>query len=372
MLKRFILIFILAVLLFSSFPVDAENNTSGDIPSNWAGSYVDNVKNIPSLGIDRLANNYQKDITRGEFAYLSVKLYEYYTGQEILEGRKYFKDTADEWVLKAKRAGLINGYSDNTFRPNESIRREEIAAMFVNVFIAADMLYKESSSEIFKDDSSISKWAKRSVYIAKANNIISGIGGNIFNPSGLVTREQAFVMLSNVVSSVKPDLLRQPKLGVDKIVLKDVESSTQTNIRNSISPNIRVDKIDYPFEPDDSVLGQWNAVDYVSDPLLFNPEKPHTAWLFLDSVIFYESGSYEYRTYDYYENGTWVEKSEYRLFQAKWTKGLVMENNQDQITSSRYFLATVENKEYLFLEYKNGDYIYRNATPRYYVFTKSE
>jgi hypothetical protein len=138
-----------------------------------------------------------------------------------------------------------------------------------------------------------------------------------------------------------------------------------------VQNNIRVDKTDYPFEPDDSVLGHWEAVDYVSDPLLFNSEKSRTTWLFLDSVIFYESGSYEYRTYDYYENGTWVEKSEYRSFPAKWTKGVVMEKNQDEATSSRYFLATVENKEYLFLEYKNGDYIYRNATPWYYVFKKA-
>ena len=125
--------------------------------------------------------------------------------------------------------------------------------MFVNVFTAANVLYKEPSSEPFKDDSVISNWAKKFVYIAKANNIISGIGGNIFDPSGLATREQAFIMLSNAVSSVTPNLLRLPKLGVDKITLRDVESSTQTNTRNSISPTIRVDKIDYPFEPDDLV-----------------------------------------------------------------------------------------------------------------------
>jgi len=67
-----------------------------------------------------------------------------------------------------------------------------------------------------------------------------------------------------------------------------------------------------------------------------------------------------------------VKKSEYRSLPAKWTKGLVIRNSPDEVTSSRYFLATVKNKEYLFLEFKNGDYIYRNATPWYYVFTRKE
>lgn len=372
MLKKLISAFVLVLMLFGSFPAEAENNMPGDTPSGWARPFVENVKSIPSLDIDRLANNYQNDITRGEFAYLSVKLYEYYTSQKILDGYKSFKDTTDEWVLKAKRAGLINGYSDKTFRPNESIRREEIAAMFVNVFIAADVLHKESLVELFNDDNSISEWAKKSVYIAKANNIINGIGSNNFNPSGFATREQAFVMLSKAISSVTVNVLRVPKLGVDKIVLREVESSVVPNPWNSISTNVRLDKTDYPFESDDSVIGIWNAVDYVSDPLLFNPERQYTPSLFLSSVIFYDTGLYESRTYEYYENSTWTKKAEYRSFPAKWTKGLVMENNQDNIASSRYFIATVNDKEYLFLEYKNGNYVYRNAASWYYVFTKSE
>ena len=128
-LQGFIVGFLTCALLFSSFsfPAKAENGTTSEKPSSRASDYIKNLKNIPSLGIDKLANNYQKDITRGEFAYLSVKLYEYYTGQEILGGIKCFKDTADEWVLKAKRAGLISGHvCQCIYRSQRAIQRTVI------------------------------------------------------------------------------------------------------------------------------------------------------------------------------------------------------------------------------------------------------
>lgn len=357
-MKKFIMGFLTAALLFTAIPVRAANNVTDDAPSNWAIDFIENVKNNLSLGVDRLANNYQKYITRGEFAYLSVNLYEYFTNQKIITGIKCFKDTEDEWILKAKRAGLVNGYSDKTYRPNNNIRREEIAVMFINVLVAADTIYKDSVPELFQDDEKISSWAKKSVYIAKANNIINGVGENNFDPSGFATREQALVMLSKAVSSVTINLLRLPKLGVDEIVLREVESTIQPNIHNSISENIIVDKADYPFEPDYTVLGQWISVDFVSDPLLYNPEKPFIASLSLKGVDFFDTGIIE------------LIISENRSIYSKWTKGLVMQNYLHEHSSSRYFIASVQGKEYLFLEWKSGDYIYRNVTPAYYVFTR--
>lgn len=355
-IQGFVIVFMVCALIFSgmSFPTKAE--TAGDTPSSWAVDSIAALSFIPSLGVEKLENNYQQNITRGEFAYLSVKLYEYLTGQEILDGIKCFKDTAEEWVLKAKRAGLISGYSDQTFRPDDSIIREEIATMFVNVFTASDALYKDSPSDPFSDDDKISDWAKKAVYTAKANSIISGIGDSIFNPSGLVTHEQALVMLSNAVNYIKPSLMRFPKLDVDKIVLRDVESSVVPSTRPDLSTTMRVDKTDYPFEMDDFVIGTWNTIDFVSDPLLFDPEKKAAASLYMNSVTFRENGVFMYGS----PGGSYL----------YWTKGLVIHKNDK--TASRYFIATVGGKPYLFMEWKSGDYTYRNMEPSYYVFTKSE
>lgn len=361
-MEKSILYLLIAVLLFTSLlsgnAVQALNNEIGDIPSSWAVSYIDQVMGISALGIDKLDSNYQKNIMRGEFAYLSVKLYEYLAGYKILDGIKFFKDTDDPWVLKAKRAGLITGYNDKTFRPNDNIRRDEIAAIFVNVFTAADTVYKNTSTEPFADDGKIANWAKKSVYIAKANGIIGGVGGNNFDSSGFATREQTLVMLAKALSSVTPNIIRIPKLGVDKIMLREVETTKQ-NITLSTGPAvINVDKADYPFEPDDSILGQWTSADLVSDPLLFNPAYQQFSELNLQSVTFRENGIVEKVS----KNGT---------RQDTWTKGLIMTNYLHEHLSSRCFLATVDGNVYLFYEWKTGDYIYRNSTSfMYYVFTK--
>ena len=361
---------LLMTISFLRIPIIAENNSNADSPpSNWANDHIIIIKNTSGINIDSLMSKYQCNITRGEFAYLGVKLYEYYTGQEIIAGERYFTDTTDEWVLKAKRAGLVNGYPDNTYGAKENIHREQITALFVNVFIAADVIYKNETPDLFADDSTISNWAKKSVYLAKANNIISGIGENKFDPTGFATREQALVMLSKAITYIQKNI-RLPKRGIDKIVLRDVESSIQNAALISGPTNIRVDKADYPFEADNLVLGQWIPVDFVSDPLVFDPVIKYTGNLHYDSVVFSKNGIFEYRTYEYYENGNWVNKSEYRSIPATWTKGLIMQNYLHEHTSSRYFLALVKNKEYLFLEFRNGDYIYRNATPQYYVFIR--
>lgn len=341
----------------------AEIEEIGNVPSSWAEACISGIKSEPEINVDRLLSDYQEKITRADFAYLGVMLYKYYTGREIMTGERYFSDTTDEWVLKAKKAGIVNGYSNKKYKPNDYIRRDEIAVLFINILKAADVSFEDASSELFSDDSQIAGWAKEAVYIAKVNHIISGIGNDKFYPAGYATREQSLVMLYNAMTEIQRNLTRPLKLGIDRIALREIESSIQSGIR--------VDKVDYPFEADDAVLGQWVAIDLIDNPLLFNPEVPYRKHLILDSVVFHEGGTFEERTYYHYENDTYVLKTQYRSFPYFWTNGLVIQkDNPHDMTASRYFIASVNDEEYLFLEFKNGDYVYRDATPSFHVFKR--
>lgn len=340
-----------------------EINEESDMPSLWAEAAISDIKNSTEITVDKLLSDYQENITRADFAYLGVKLYEYYTGREIMTGERYFTDTTDEWILKARKAGIVNGYSNRKYKPKNFIRRDEIATLFINVFKAAGVSYVDASSDLFDDDSKIAEWAKESVYIAKANKIIKGIGVNTYSPMSYATREQALIMLSNAMSEVERNLARSLRLGVDKIVLREIESTIQNGIR--------VDKTDYPFEADDAALGQWVAIDLIDNPLMFNPEVPKWSSLILDSVVFHDGGTFEERTYYHIEGDNYVRKSTYRSFSYFWTNGLVIEkSNPLAQTSSRYFIATVNEVEYLFLEFKNGDYTHHEATPGFHVFKR--
>lgn len=172
-----------------------------DQPATWAVSSVNALKSLNLLD-DSTFENYGSFTTRADFAYLGVKLYEYYTGKIAEVGSEKFLDSSDEWILKAKNLGIVSGYPDGSFKPNQLIKRDELAVLFVNVLKISDVTYAVYSGEVFSDDHQIASWAKESVYIAKANGIISGVGNNAFDAKSNATVQQSLVMLNNAIEKL--------------------------------------------------------------------------------------------------------------------------------------------------------------------------
>ena len=171
--------------------------------SDWAKAELEKAEAlglIPEIldGADLTA-----DITRAEFAAVSVKVYEALSGTPALPAvANPFTDTADPEILKAYNIGAVNGTSEATYSPNDLLNREQAAAMLTRVFkrvtlpgwtLATDASFKLDYTKpaLFADDSDISDWAKESVYFMAANNIINGVGNNKFAPKNITTEEQA-------------------------------------------------------------------------------------------------------------------------------------------------------------------------------------
>lgn len=183
------------MILLLSITLLTPANTFAAAPSTWAAPYVTAVTSEPELDVSQLLGVYQNRITRGEFAYLAVALYNYYTGTAPEAGLARFTDTTDPYVLAAKNAGIVSGYEDGSYRPSSEIRRDELATLFVNLFKATNINYQSADASRFADDAIIQSWAKSSVYIAKKNGVVSGVGSGNFNPAGTATREEALIML---------------------------------------------------------------------------------------------------------------------------------------------------------------------------------
>ncbi len=135
-------------------------------------------------------------ITRKEFAAVAVKMYEAITGKTA-KVSKYnpFTDTKNEDVLKAYRLGITNGTSDTTFSPNKSITREQMATMLCRGIERAGIdidVYK--GKKLFADDNDFSEYARNSIYFMADNDLINGVGDNLFSPKGTATREQALLI----------------------------------------------------------------------------------------------------------------------------------------------------------------------------------
>jgi len=86
--------------------------------------------------------------------------------------------------------GYINGYGDNTFRPNQPIKRNEFVKIFNKVFGLTN-----KSGVVFDDTKD--NWAKDEIDIAVTNKVAQGMGDNKFEPEKYITREEAAKMISN-------------------------------------------------------------------------------------------------------------------------------------------------------------------------------
>lgn len=104
------------------------------------------------------------------------------------------KDISGHWAEATIKdfisKGYINGYADNTFRPNNSITRAEFVTIVNNYFGLT-----KSSGKVFNDTKT--HWAKSAIDIAVTNGVCNGISTTEFKPNDPITREQASVMISN-------------------------------------------------------------------------------------------------------------------------------------------------------------------------------
>jgi len=135
-----------------------------------------------------------KNITRKEFAYVAVKLYEKISGIKTISfDNNPFSDIKDKEVIKAYNIGITQGTSKTTFSPNDLITREQMATMLTRALNKAGVNTSLENKSInkFSDDSEIGKWYTDSVYFMASNDIIKGVGNNKFSPKGNATREEA-------------------------------------------------------------------------------------------------------------------------------------------------------------------------------------
>ncbi|MCK8060349.1 MULTISPECIES: trypsin-like peptidase domain-containing protein [unclassified Fusibacter] len=172
-------------------------------PSNWSKESLDSLSSYQVLR-DSAFDNYQGDITRERFVYLSVKLYEEITGTQIVVNPEIkFTDTTDENSLKAATIGITTGVGDNRFDPSGSLTREQLAVFMVRTLELAGIELAEGTV-LFEDHAQISSWARSAVYKAKNNGILSGVGDNRIAPGSPTSEEQSLVVFKRILDAHSP------------------------------------------------------------------------------------------------------------------------------------------------------------------------
>lgn len=113
-----------------------------------------------------------------------------------------FTDVPDDtWYTKAviwaANNGIVNGVAKNTFAPDDSITREQIAAMLYRY--AGAEAAKEDKLSAFPDAAKVSDWAKEALNWAVASGLINGVananGTASLEPQATATRAQIATIL---------------------------------------------------------------------------------------------------------------------------------------------------------------------------------
>lgn len=138
---------------------------------------------VPSVGVEAASNSFS-DVKAGSFYYEAVK------------------------ALQAQ--GVIKGYADGTFKPDQKITRAEVAYI-----IASSLQLSSSSSSKFKDVQK-GQWYYDAVTALEKAGIMNGRTQDSFNPNELITRSE----LAKVIS-LGYDLKENPEVAKS---FKDINS----------------------------------------------------------------------------------------------------------------------------------------------------
>ena len=109
-----------------------------------------------------------------------------------------FSDVADNYTATAietlRLMGVLDGYSDGTFRPNAALTRAQFCKMAVYAMDGGSELGRYSTVTIFPDVKP-SFWASSYINMAAKKGVIAGFADGKFKPNQTVTAGQAVTIL---------------------------------------------------------------------------------------------------------------------------------------------------------------------------------
>ena len=104
----------------------------------------------------------------------------------------------------AAARGIVKGYDTGAFGPEDSVTREQLAAILYRYAQAKGYDTTQGGMAVreFSDSASISDWAQEAMAWAVNAQVLSGKGNGVLDPQGTATRAEVAQMLMNFVEHV--------------------------------------------------------------------------------------------------------------------------------------------------------------------------
>ena len=116
-----------------------------------------------------------------------------------IDMNEYYADA----VIWASTNGIVKGYDENTFGPDDNVTREQIAAILMRYADYKDLETTQNGDlSQFVDEELISDWARENVAWAVGAELINGRGNGILDPLGDATRAEVAAILQRFLEKL--------------------------------------------------------------------------------------------------------------------------------------------------------------------------
>ncbi|MGE5329106.1 MAG: S-layer homology domain-containing protein [Deltaproteobacteria bacterium] len=259
---------LISLFLMTTFFSNASSKKFKDVPSDhWANKAIQLMTDRKIIaGYDDSTFKPNNIINRAEFARMMVLA----LNIPIKDNpTATFKDVySNDWFFKDVESAkfYLTGFRTPTgdyFRPLKPAAREDMAVAIVKALGMENETADENILNKFSDAASISPNLKRYVAIAIKNEIMKGANKGkalIFQPNKPLTRAEAVVLLSNVIS--------EEKVTEEKVTYDNNSEKANTPAKNITDENIKESEADIDEEKAEELDAEENVEDEYTIPKL--------------------------------------------------------------------------------------------------------
>ncbi|AFQ19654.1 S-layer homology domain-containing protein [Bacillus thuringiensis] len=252
-----------------AFTAKAADNTDSlkfnDVPANhWSTKAIYDLTNRKVVqGYGNNIFGFGDNVTRGQVArmiYMYVKPADadasFKNPFTDIKGHLFEKE-----ILALAKAGLVNGFGDGKYGPDDILTREQMAQVLTNAF-----KFKATKTTKFSDVDKNS-WSHGAISALEENGVTIGTGGNMYSPKMFVTREAYSQFLYNSINAVeketKPEVKPDPKPETKPEEKPEVKPDPKPETKPEEKPEVK---------PEQPKVPEGLDVNIVSDDFEYFPE----------------------------------------------------------------------------------------------------
>ena len=229
-----------------AFTAKADNTDSlkfNDVPANhWSTKAIYDLTNRKVVqGYGNNIFGFGDNVTRGQVArmiYMYVKPADadasFKNPFTDIKGHLFEKE-----ILALAKAGLVNGFGDGKYGPDDILTREQMAQVLTNAF-----KFKATKTTKFADVDKNS-WSYDAISALEENGVTIGTGGNMYSPKMFVTREAYSQFLFNSINAVekeeKPEVKPDPKPETKPEEKPEVKPDPKPETKPEEKPEVKPD-----------------------------------------------------------------------------------------------------------------------------------